>query len=389
MGYYLTKVVRKTVPRPEPLPPVTDWTRLERFLILGNENGSYHAGERSLTLDNAGAVKRCLAEEGVRAVNTIAGVSESGRAPNNDPALFALAMAASSDDEETRQAALAALSRVARTGTHLLRFAAYVDGMRGWGRGLRRAVARWYVEQPLEQVAYQVTQHRRRDGWSHRDLLRMAHPKADDERDALFQWVVKGRFGAKRPAEPERSELRVVEAMERLHGAGAPAEVAALVQIRGLTREMVPPDFLNEREVWEALLERMPLPVMLHSLAALTRAGALTPTSEATTRVTARLRSGWAIRKAMLHPVAVLAAMLAYKAGRGVDGRQSWSPAPEVVAALEDAFQLAFANVPATGKRHYVAVDASGSMGSGEVGGVAGLTPRMAAAAIAMTFVRA
>ncbi|MCP5112588.1 MAG: hypothetical protein GY953_17310 [bacterium] len=91
----------------------------------------------------------------------------------------------------------------------------------------------------------------------------------------------------------------------------------------------------------------------------------------------------------MLHPVAVLAAMLAYKAGRGADGQHPWSPAPEVVDALEDAFQLAFANVPATGKRHYVAVDVSGSMGSGEVGGVTGLTPRMAAAAIAMTFVRA
>jgi len=29
--------------------PVDDWTRLDRFLILGSEGGSYYAGERELT----------------------------------------------------------------------------------------------------------------------------------------------------------------------------------------------------------------------------------------------------------------------------------------------------------------------------------------------------
>ena len=39
-----------------------------------------------------------------------------------------------------RELALAALPKVARTGTHLFLFAAYVEQFRGWGRGLRRAV---------------------------------------------------------------------------------------------------------------------------------------------------------------------------------------------------------------------------------------------------------
>ena len=38
-----------------------DWTRLDRFLILGAEGGSYYAGERTLTRDNAAAVLRVLA----------------------------------------------------------------------------------------------------------------------------------------------------------------------------------------------------------------------------------------------------------------------------------------------------------------------------------------
>ena len=33
--------------------PVDDMTRLQRFLILGSEGGSYYADERKLTLENA------------------------------------------------------------------------------------------------------------------------------------------------------------------------------------------------------------------------------------------------------------------------------------------------------------------------------------------------
>ena len=73
---------------------VDGWTRLRRFLVLGSEGGSYYASESKLTRENAQAVEQCLAEDGPRAVAEIVRVSEEGRAPKNDPALFALAMAA-------------------------------------------------------------------------------------------------------------------------------------------------------------------------------------------------------------------------------------------------------------------------------------------------------
>src|SRR5215470_18686438 len=94
--------------------PVDDWIRLDRFLILGSEGGSYYAGETALTRENAGAVLRCIAADGARTIARIVEISEAGRAPRNDPALFALALATAVGDEATRNAALAALSRVAR-----------------------------------------------------------------------------------------------------------------------------------------------------------------------------------------------------------------------------------------------------------------------------------
>ena len=72
---------------------VDDWTRLDRFLILGSEGGSYYATERTLTRDNAQAVLRCLQLDGRRVVDRIVDISDRGRAPKNDPALFALALA--------------------------------------------------------------------------------------------------------------------------------------------------------------------------------------------------------------------------------------------------------------------------------------------------------
>ena len=100
-----------------------------------------------------------------------------GRAPKNDPAVFALAIAAGTGHTA---AALEALPKVCRIGTHLFQFAEAVQGFRGWGRGLRKAVAAWYEGESAEDLAYQVGKYQRRDGWSHRDLLRLAHPATAD-----------------------------------------------------------------------------------------------------------------------------------------------------------------------------------------------------------------
>jgi 60 kDa SS-A/Ro ribonucleoprotein len=120
---------------------VNDWTRLERFLVLGSEGGTYYIRPRQLTVENAEAVLRCIQENGRLVVDRVVAISENARAPKNDPALFVLAMCAGLGDEATRRAALEALPRVARIGTHLFHFLEFVEGFRGWGRGLRRGVA--------------------------------------------------------------------------------------------------------------------------------------------------------------------------------------------------------------------------------------------------------
>ena len=291
-----------------------DWARLDRFLILGAEGGSYYAGERVLTRENAASVLRAIQADGARAVARIAEISVAGRAPKNDPALFALALAASADDLATRRAALAALPKVARTGTHLFQFAALVQGSRGWGRALRRAVGAWYLSQPVDRLAYQLVKYRQRGGWSHRDLLRLAHPEtAEPARAALLDWVCRG-------TESEALAAACVKAAVALARTRAAGEAAALIRAENLPREAVPTELLNDPAVWEALLERMPLTALVRSLAKLTSVGVVAPFGDQLPLVLSALGDADRIGAARLHPLAILLALRTYAQGQGDRG---------------------------------------------------------------------
>src|SRR5262249_39004489 len=112
-------------------------------------------------------------------------------------------------------------------------------------------------------------------------------------------------------------------------------------------------------------------------------AGVLAPGSGGLVKAVAQLGDRERIRKARVHPIALLAALRTYAAGRGARGRHTWTPVPQLVDVLDAAFYTAFENVEPTGKRFLIALDVSGSMASGCVAGVPGLSPRDASAALA------
>jgi len=396
--HFATRLMRLLTPQGEPIPgttqvpnsaggyawPVDKWTRLDRFLVLGSEGGTYYIGERRLTQENALSVVECLAEDGPRVVRRVAEVSTAGRAPKNDPALFALAIAAGLGDATTKAAVWETLPLVARTGTHLFHWLQFVKAFRGWGRGVRRAVAGWYTAKPAPEVAYQVLKYPSRDGWSHRDALRLAHPKAPSvSHDLVFRYAAKGWAGV---LELEGvGDLDVVQTFEAVQALKhqAPREAARTIARHGLTREMVPTELLTHAVVWEALLERMPLTAMIRNLGVMSKVGLLVSTGAAVRTVVRRLGDRAALRAARIHPVGLLAALKTYARGRGVKGSGTWTPVPRVVDALDAAFYLAFENAASTGKRVLLALDVSGSM-SARILGLEYLSCREGSAAMAL-----
>lgn len=340
------------------------WMRLERWLILGAEGGTYYASEKELTKENAKIIEECLRLDGQRTVKTIVKISQSGRAPKTDPAIFALALAASDLNELTRKEAFLALPKVCSTGAHLFRFSKYIDHLRGWGRGLRRAIAKWYTESSLDHVALQVVKYQQCDGWSHRDLLRLSHPQTKDvSRNTLFRWISSRVDGFAKEETICTSPLpSLIEGVERCKKAFTVKEVVQLIVNYQLPHECVPNHFKNEPEVWEALLPHMELTTLICNLGKMSSINLLTPFSDTLKYVQTSLNDINKIQIARIHPLFVLAAFKTYNQEYEEERNLSWQVIPSLRESLRESFNLSFKTIVPTGKKHLLAIDCSNSM---------------------------
>lgn len=366
---------------------VDDWTRLDRFLILGSDAGTYYVTPQQLTKENSQVVLKLLQTDGIKVVDRIVEISVNGRAPKNDPALFALALAAAADDVKTRQAALIALPKVARTGTHLLLFASFVQQLRGWGRSLRQAFSKWFLDRPVENLSLQSVKYKQREGWSLRDILRLSHARPTDEKQiALIDWIVH----PENPAAIAKAQehFRLIKGFQKAKDTTNPNEVAEIIRQYSLPREAVSTQHLNDAKVWDALLVDMPMTAMIRNLGKMSQVDLLKPFSEAAQYVAKRLLDRDQLKKAKIHPIQLLIALRTYAQGRGELGSLTWTPVPAIIAALNDAFDLAFKQVEPTGKRILVGIDVSGSMQHESCLGSSALQAIEAASAMAALFVR-
>lgn len=403
MTTYLQDVLNTPTPQTQPLDnrqvlneaggyvyPVDDAARMHRFLIMGSENGSYYRDQRTLTLENAAAAKRYIDQDGLAAVEHIVNISRQRRAPRVSPALFCLAIAASCENPDTVQAALKAMPEVARTASMLAEFAGYADSMRGWGPSLRKAVARWYTSREPADLALQVIKFRKRSGWTHLDLLRKAHPVVtDDEPDLrhIIRWVTRGE------TPPKGQPFDFIHAFEAAQEITDADELAKLITDTRLPWEAIPPIMRQHDQIWQALGPIMPPLAFVRNLPALTAHNAIQPMDcqwavEKLGRMRSRTRADGSVIPAPVHPVNLLIAMLVYRMGHSIDGENTWKPVQPIVAALDEAFHNSFTASVQTNERIFLAIDTSGSMNSPNIDRISGLTPRMAAAAVALSIAR-
>lgn len=386
--------------------------RLLRFLVLGTAGGTYYQAEREVTFDNIQSIIGLFEDPdlGHKAIDLIVEVSEAGRAPKNDPALAALALATVSRHKEIRNHAYSMINRVARIPTHLNHLVAYREAFGGgWGRTFKASVQSWYNGKDPERLSYLMAKYQSRDGWCHKDLLRLAHPVPVSERhNQLYRWAL-GEKGVE--------TFGLVKGLNEMHQliaeamlAGTRAEIASFYAIDAqpaLSREqvieravnlidhyqmpfeVVPTELLKAPEIWAHLLPNLGYTSLIRSLARMAQAGYLVPSNPlAVMKVVERINTHKGMKKSKIHPIQLLSALRVYSAGHGARSSGRWSVCKQVCDTLEVAFYEGFNYVEPTEKRYYIGVDCSGSMGSGEIAGVPGLTPREAAAVMAMVLVK-
>ena len=419
---------------------IDPWAALDRFLIIGTMGGTYYASEAKITDENLARVATLLDQDGPRVVQRVVEISQAARAQKQDYGLAVLAMAASyksqivrdalakgscevhgdspsaiayRNEERTRRAAYAAIPQVCRTASTLFQFLSYLKGRRKISsRGLRSAIAEWYNGRAVDQIAYQMVKYPQRHGYTHRDVLRLSHPDptapyADPSgsemfvRQALYRWGV-GKINDENFSEFEKLMPQIVlDARKAQRAAGkATAEERGQDQIalaKRLPREALPTEWLNDPNVWEALLYGepgkggMPLTALIRNLGNLTKHGVLAAGSDAEKYVVGELLNQTRLAKARIHPISLFIALKTYGSGRGFKGSGTWGPVNSVLDALGAAFYLAMGNVAPTGKRLVLGLDVSGSMGShygGAVNGIPNCAPREVVAAMALVHVR-
>ncbi|XP_052270552.1 RNA-binding protein RO60-like [Dreissena polymorpha] len=415
-----------------------DMDRCRRFLIMGTEGGTYYAKETDLKRGNVQCIDRLISDgRGREAVEAIRDISINRRNVRQNSLLYAYAICCRSNNKEVKKLAYSYLSEICRIPTHLFMFIKFCEEESrgegepatgtGWGRAHKRAVAKWYtnfINNP-EKLARLVTKYKNREGWTHKDLLRLAHVSTKDPVVGfILRYIVKGYAKAQEMyicntarQTDEIARLAMLEGVNNLiqgvdqaSATTDPNQLCELIEKYQLNWEHCPSQLLRSPEVWRQLLKKMPIEAMVRNLGRMTELKLFEGEGgkESLDLVLDKLRSinteaevpmeeegdsgegpSRGHRVNFLHPFKILLALEAYRKVEesGKKGKLTWTPNQQIVDALDSAFYQAFSQVTPTGKNYYLGVDVSGSMGVPVLGSSV-ITCQMAAAAMMMTTVR-
>ena len=347
-------------------------TLLERFLMLGSESGSYYATAQKLTKHNANNVINIVKRDGINAINLAEKFWNENRAPRSEPVFFVLACAFIYGDAVTKQYAKTKVPTMIRTGGQLLDFVATTIELKGGGMGqcFKKAVAEWYNSRKSEEVLFQIQKYRRRGSWTHYKVLGMVRTKPKTKVHSEVYGYVRGK---NKLTKKNFARGVAIDNLKNLNAKDTIAEIAK----HNLTWQHTTTEARQHDEVWEALYKTFPMGALVRNIVALSRHNVIKPLDQNTQLLVDKFNNAEAVKKSRLHPLDFMIATKAYAKSGNEDNK--------VFDALDSAFNLAFSNVEATGKRLYIGLDCSSSMNSEAF---KGLSAFELAAAFALAFVR-
>lgn len=410
--------------------------QVRRWLVLGSPD-TYYASAQQLTAENAQVFIDALDEHGEPVIQLLEDAVSTSKdeygntipapAKKNVP-LFALALAkvvTSADREDIHRAIHDVIrrGRLISTASQMYQFMHHMwdltreatgVGRIPQGSGMRRAVQDWLRRKDARWLAMQAAKYGKRSfaygtspgrfgrGGSKRshsvsmkDVLRLCHPKPQDEtEDRLFSYIThRDDYSREQAIELLREFdddalgqlLAFEEAFVLPH-----SELPEHIYRNGLTWEMLPTEVFSGNHVvsvWKALMGvdapsgmgdvwNMPLMALIRNLPRITASGAIGDRA-VRQHIMDRLTGDEALEelvRARIHPIQLLTALFTYRSGKS-RGSLTWEPNAPVEDALETAFYNSFGVVPSTGLRWMYGLDVSGSMTWGNINGLPMLLP--------------
>lgn len=395
-----------------------DLARLKRFMFLGSENSTLYINKNDLTKENLICLENLLVQERYDDILNVI-IEFKDRSFKKDYLLYVLARCCSiklpqctSDwgtdniPKDFKAYCFKLTSDICGIPTHLFLFIELYESINkqlynttGWNSYMKRMVSSWYNSKSLKDLMYHITKYQNRNNWTHRDVLRLTHIKNSDiHYNNIYKYLTKGSDVLTKEltlfeSDTHEHQLVYLLAFEKLKTEESLDTVLRLIKKYNFVREHIPTRWLNEHNVWEALLPGMPMTATLRNLNKMTSLGLFEelrssrPDDEQNKTnlqlVTEKL-SKESILRSKVHPLQILIAIKMYSQL----GKMVWTPNQKIVGVLNDAFYYAFDNVKSTGKRYLLALDVSGSMSGVTVCGINCLSAAEVSCAMAMVYDR-
>jgi 60 kDa SS-A/Ro ribonucleoprotein len=427
--------------------PITIWSRLRRWLVIGSETTFYQSGVQ-LTKENAKNFFACLDTDWFRTLDEIVYVSygtdqdKRSLGTDNKICVWALMQALLSvkfgpEREERFAYGYTAAQRVIRG---LPDFYYAIDLIRdepgafnrvnsiklGIENGykpavetLRQLAVEWATSDgtynKLERQIIQFGSRTVSKGgtpWSFGQAIQRLHPATPDptvnvlfkyamwkdKRDGtvlsdMSDFTLRGEAGAVIHVDWQEA-FPIIWAYEQLRTETSRKRVINLIHDNKLPWEAVPDQWRDDKDVWTAMLPHMKLGALTRQLGLLTSKGIIEPVGQNINVVVEKLTSEHDVYRSRLHPLNWIKSLFYYQMGHSGDDvpvakRTTWKPNTKVGAALTEGFYHTLKAVRPTGKTRCLALDCSGSMTTFSINGIPGFDARTAAAVMAMATLRA
>jgi 60 kDa SS-A/Ro ribonucleoprotein len=367
---------------------VSPFDKLKRFLFLGTEKGTFYIDEKELSINNLECLEVLLADE--RNHNEILDIIEEycEKAFKRDYLIYVLARLCSAKEYvDLRVAAYSLLNKVCTIPTHLFLFLEYYQTLyrklnhsSGWNPLHKRYIEYWYLDKSEMELVYQVTKYKNRNGWTHRDVLRLSHIKPlNEDMNDIFWYIVHGTL-IEPLTYPEGKGLEYIRAYDAVQRSTDKEFVISMIRQWGFVREHIPTQFQKDVDVMNELVNHMPMVALVRTINRITAVGVFDKYPETIDKVLDKLD----FRKTHVHPLQFLISVKMYNQGHGDLGKLSWVPNNHISRALSSAFYQSFKSVKPTNKRFLLALDVSGSMTWNSVCNVSCLRASEVACAMAM-----
>lgn len=373
--------------------------QVKRFLSLGSDNGTYCVKSTDLLEMNIKSIDIVLNDEDERfkLLDIIKFYIDNNKCKKQETIVYLLAKCCSyeahnknTDILEFRTEAYSLLNIVCTIPTTLFLFIKYtkhiynkIYNTNGWNNLHKRAINNWYSSKSDETLLYHITKYKDRNGYTHKDVLRLAHIKPDTiGKHDIYKYIIKG-FDAvcniMDDIDGDSNKLiGFIRDYECMKTATDSNIIVELINKRKFAREHIPTNMLNDPLVWEALLVNMGDIALLRNLNKLTICG-LFDNYEIVTNVCDKIIN---IKK--IHPIQLLIALKMYSSGCGCKGSNVWTPNQDIIDSLNDKFYELFKNVIPSGKRVCIGMDVSGSMYSNKAIGTECMSAAEISCALAM-----